>query len=343
MANKLLSCIVCAYNAENTIARALGSLLNPNFSDLLEVIVINDGSKDSTSRIIDAFAGFDFVKTFTQENSGLGVARNVGLRESEGEFVTFCDADDVFFIENYIGLAQDAKIGKFDMACSKSYALVGGVELSDFWDSHVIDLILKSKKEAKNILKFLLQPSVCNKIFRRDFVESRDIRFGEDVLFEDVEFTTKSLIMTENILYSDRPVFLYDFQGQGTITSEKTLRRFEIFGNIEKILPCIEGGRLNSLQMVALSVGLMRTVLWCLDNVPPALAGSFIDNVVYLFSLLVPKNSFSEIRALSTCLNDHWDKRALYVVNILLSTEKSSNEIKNKLLNLRSIPSFNFS
>lgn len=328
--SKLISFIVCAYNAEKTISRAIGSLLNPSFSDFIEIVIVDDGSDDSTSDLIEMYRKFDFVKIITQKNFGLGKARNVGLLNATSDFVTFCDADDIFFVDNYVDLAKEASLHGFNMACSQSFALVGGEAISDFWDSGIIKIIKKTGNGVDNLLKFLLQPSVCNKIFKRDFVIREGIKFSEGVLFEDVEFTSKALLAVEKILFSEKPVFLYDFKGSGTITAEKSLRRFDIFRNIDALFPALSSAKLNILQTVVLSVSLMRTVLWCLDNVPLTHRQQFVAEIIAKFSLLNPGPSAKEMQALAPFLTDRWDRRALYTLDIVWNKQDNlENEISN--------------
>lgn len=88
-----ISCIIPAYNVESYVAEALSSALrqNPSFH---EIILVDDGSKDNTKQIVQAFKD-PRIKYYYQENSGLGPARNAGLALAEGEYVFFFDGDDV--------------------------------------------------------------------------------------------------------------------------------------------------------------------------------------------------------------------------------------------------------
>ncbi len=91
----VLSIIVPAYNAENYISQCLDSVINvvPK-SGLVEIVVINDGSTDNTAKILMNYVNVDFVKIITQDNSGVSVARNIGIEVSTGTYIGFLDADD---------------------------------------------------------------------------------------------------------------------------------------------------------------------------------------------------------------------------------------------------------
>ncbi len=92
MLKPLVSIIVPVYNGEKYIGDTLQSILSQNYLQK-EIIVVNDGSTDSSEQIIRSFSG---IKYFYQENSGVPVARNRGIRESVGEFIAFSDQDDVW-------------------------------------------------------------------------------------------------------------------------------------------------------------------------------------------------------------------------------------------------------
>lgn len=94
-----VSIIVPAYNAQDTIEKCLESLLGQTYKNI-EVVVINDGSVDNTLKIIDKFNDIRLKVTST-ENRGISAARNLGIKNSTGEFICFCDADD-FYEKNYV-------------------------------------------------------------------------------------------------------------------------------------------------------------------------------------------------------------------------------------------------
>ncbi|MBD2730079.1 glycosyltransferase [Nostoc sp. FACHB-892] len=89
-----ISVIIPAYNSEKTIAHTIQSVLNQTFTDL-ELIVINDGSQDSTLEIVTQIKD-PRIKVFSYSNAGGNVSRNRGLQRAVGEFVSFLDADDLW-------------------------------------------------------------------------------------------------------------------------------------------------------------------------------------------------------------------------------------------------------
>jgi glycosyltransferase involved in cell wall biosynthesis len=96
----LVSVIIPAYNAEQFVERTLNSVLNQTYQNL-EVIVVNDGSHDRTAEIVSEIAHRDDrVILLHQSNSGVAVARNLGIQHSKGEFIAPIDADDIWYPKN---------------------------------------------------------------------------------------------------------------------------------------------------------------------------------------------------------------------------------------------------
>ena len=94
MSNPKISVIIPVYNAESTLRRCVDSVLAQTFTDF-ECLLINDGSKDKSGEICDEYARKDSrVKVFHKENGGVSSARNVGLDNARGEWVSFVDSDD---------------------------------------------------------------------------------------------------------------------------------------------------------------------------------------------------------------------------------------------------------
>jgi hypothetical protein len=334
----LLTCIVAAYNAERTLARTLGSLLSGPGADALEIVVIDDGSTDGTGRIAELFAHVTAtVRVVRQENRGLGAVRNRGVREARGEFVTFCDADDVFLAENQWALAERASREVADIAVGTGFSLIQNERIDEFWDSGLVRA-LHRLNEAPEVqaLKHLLQPTACTKLFRRTFVLENELHFTEGKLFEDVAFTSLALIGTPRVVFDSKPLFIYDVHGAGSITSSRSLRRFEILENLPPVLAAGEG--LDGMQRACLLASLMRTTLWCLDNTPAEATSAFAEATARLFSPLASRALLAALEAMSVHIVNHWDRRGADGVRVACDPERDHAERVVRLLELRESP-----
>lgn len=108
MNNKLVSVIIPVYNGENYIKQCVNSVLNQTY-DNVEIIVINDGSTDSTLIILESLNSNEKLNVYSINNSGVSVARNTGIQFSSGDYIFFLDADDSITdncIENLINTCE---------------------------------------------------------------------------------------------------------------------------------------------------------------------------------------------------------------------------------------------
>ena len=94
----LVSVIIPAYNASRYIVSTIQSVLNQSYR-YLELIIIDDGSKDNTAELVKTFTD-ERIQYFYQLNQGVSVARNTGISKAKGDFIAFLDADDIWRSEN---------------------------------------------------------------------------------------------------------------------------------------------------------------------------------------------------------------------------------------------------
>lgn len=201
-----ISVIVPIYNVEDFLGRCLDSITNQSFKDI-EIICINDGSVDNSVSILEDYAKKDNrIKILNQKNSGVSAARNNGLREAKGEYISFVDSDDWIDLDFYEKLYNSAK--KYDA----DIAVCGIKRLRSYkWKYH-----LKIDKEEFTFdkdKKFQLcdVPEKCyvwNKIYKLSELKKHNIKFEEGVYFEDRCFTAqvllnlKSLVIVPDVYYN---------------------------------------------------------------------------------------------------------------------------------------------
>ena len=110
-----ISVIVPAYNAETTLRTAVESILSQQVPEL-EIIIVNDGSTDGTDRLCHALASeYPCIHVITQKNAGICAARNRGMEAASGEYITFCDDDDLFWQGALRLLLQTAEDTRADL------------------------------------------------------------------------------------------------------------------------------------------------------------------------------------------------------------------------------------
>lgn len=107
---ELVSVIVPVYNVEQYLEKCIDSIINQTYKNL-EIILIDDGSTDSSGKICDSYAARDKrIKVIHQENGGLAVVRNIGVSAASGEYIMFVDSDDYIDTEIVQFLYEQSKI-----------------------------------------------------------------------------------------------------------------------------------------------------------------------------------------------------------------------------------------
>ncbi len=333
MTHPLLTFVVAAYNAEATIQRTLGSLATDVDASAVEVLIIDDGSTDGTARIAEAFCGMNpNFRLQSQANQGLGAVRNRGIANARGDFVTFCDADDIFLPANHLQLVGEMAQASADIGVGLGFSMIENRSMEPFWDNAVVRVLKQlGPGEAQKAMKFLVQPSACTKVFRRSYLMEHDIRFTVGRLFEDVEFTTCALIKTDRLCFSDLPLFIYDVKRAGAITTDTSMRRMEIFDNLDPIIEAANAAGLSSAQSLCLLTVLMRTMLWCMDNVPLDKIDAFnlrLLQTVIRFKL--PVDAIDQ-RVLEPMIQDRWDRRAFEAVKAIWLSNRDGPQLMQLL------------
>ena len=203
---KLLSVIVPVYNTEKFIANTLDSIIDAAI-DNMEIIVINDGSKDNSEKIIEEYVK-DFpelIRYIKQENHGLGNVRNVGLKEAKGKYIASIDSDDTininFFADAVEYLEKDIDIVIYDWQ---------SITNEETYPTEAVDWIFNKNEFSKyeGILYTTIMPSACNKIVKRSLYDELKIKYIEDK-FEDLSTTPFILLRAESIKYINKPYYEY--------------------------------------------------------------------------------------------------------------------------------------
>ena len=191
-----VSVIIPVYNAEEYVEKCVRSVLSQTTSDL-EVICIDDGSVDGSSRILDTLALEDRrVRVIHQENRGLGMARNAGIAAARGEYVHFLDADDTVIPESYEELCAFADRNRLDALFFSRETVFEDEELAE---QYVYEKTIGAKKEEYPVaggLEMLCRftenkdynASCCPLLLRREFLDMVNLRFL-DSAHEDLLFT----------------------------------------------------------------------------------------------------------------------------------------------------------
>ena len=214
-----VSVIIPAYNAEKTINKCLDSLLSQTLDDY-EVIVINDGSTDNTKSILNSYN--DRIKVISKKNGGIGIARNLGIREAKGEYITFVDSDDYVdskLLEDYYNFAVSNNL---DLVTGTYKKDVNGKIIS--WPGVKYDI--SNVKFNPRILN-LIEYAPWAKFYRKKMIIDNNILFVENKKYEDMPFVCKSLLKSNLVGYFEKPYYYYVIK-KNTETTTMDKRVFDI-------------------------------------------------------------------------------------------------------------------
>ena len=216
----MVSVIIPAYNVEEYISASIESILDQQFEDW-ELIIINDGSTDSTPEVASSYADRDpRIKIFSKANEGPGAARRDGLRHACGEYVMFLDADDLCS-SLYISYLLHLMGKEVDMAIGQLLKFKGKEQLS----KKIIKEITKFDKEAE-ILSGVkaaemcmyqrgVDNSCCGKLMRRSLFEGLDFNVGE--LYEDLDIMYRVMMRSRKVAITPAPLYYYRVSRAGSI------------------------------------------------------------------------------------------------------------------------------
>lgn len=210
----MLSVIIPAYNVEKYIEQCINSVLNQYLKNI-EIIVIDDGSKDKTSdiclKISENNKNIIYKKV---QNGGCSAARNLGISMAKGKYIAFLDSDDWVDSDMYINMIEEAEKNKADIV------ICGFKKLDE--NKNLLSTVKIPKRNNKNeyidcSTEWFASP--CNKIYKRDLLEKNNIRFllniytGEDMFFNFISF-----FYSKNIISLDEPYYNY-FMNQNSVSN----------------------------------------------------------------------------------------------------------------------------
>ena len=203
MNNKLISVIVPVYNLENYIERCLKSIQNQTYSNI-EIIVVDDGSKDDSWNVINRIAKEDNrVIPIHKENGGVSSARMLGLANANGEWIGFVDGDDEIEEDMYEVLINNAFEYDADISHCGYKLIFNDGRITSFYDTKV----KKIQDNTTGIIDLLegdlIEPGLCNKLYKKSLFEDieldTNIKINEDLLLNYYLFKNSQLSIFEDL------------------------------------------------------------------------------------------------------------------------------------------------
>ena len=211
---KKVSVIVPFYNVEKYIDKCLNSLVNQTLEDI-EIIIVNDGSKDNSETIAKEYASKykNKIIYLKKENGGLSDARNYAIPYATGEYIAFLDSDDYIEVNMYEQMYEKAKKENADI-----------VECDFLWE-YPNEKIESKGKIYKDKHDILLNARVVawNKLIKKELIEKTKIKFPYGLRYEDVEFFYKLIPYINKLDIVNKP-FVHYVQRDNSISNSQNSR-----------------------------------------------------------------------------------------------------------------------
>ena len=224
-----VSVVTPTYNRANYIKKCIDSILNQSLTDI-EFILVDDGSTDNTESIVKEYND-PRLKYIKRENHGIGSSRNYGIDISTGEYILFVDSDDYIDLKALEKMYNKAILDDLDIVVTDYYnAYLNGtieeIHMDSFHNTKLID-------NPSILLKINLGP--CNKLFKRELFNNKELRFPEDIKYEDMPLVSHLFKEANSIGKIDEALcyFLVDNVSETTVRDERV---FDIFKSLKLTL-----------------------------------------------------------------------------------------------------------
>ena len=262
MSQPKISVIVPVYNVENYLSKCLDSILAQDF-DGFEIIAVDDGSTDSSGKILDEYSKKypSKISIIHQKNKGQGGARNVGIEASNGIYLMFVDSDD-YIESNALSILyseiikDDCDIAVCGMRFVDEEENILKTELDFGFPVHM-PINVDDCKEVITI-----SPGPCNKLIKRELFEKNEIIFPSKVWYEDFRTIPKILALAKRVVFTDEYLYYY-FQRKGSTMHNSNIdRNYEIIDAMEDLVSFFKSNNLFDKYYNELEFITIHSVLW---------------------------------------------------------------------------------
>lgn len=212
MSEVKISIIMPVYNAEKYLRDTLESVKNQSFKDF-ELVVVNDGSSDSSVQIISEYYDDINIRLINQKNSGVSTARNVGIEKSSGKYIAFLDADDIMHPEFLNIMYKSILKQNSDMVFCEYIPFYGRC---GFKSIDVLNLKYEALQSDQNksvfdyMMEIGLDAALWNKLIKKSIITKYNIQFNPQSSFgEDMFFNWKCVLASVNVVWVKECLYGY--------------------------------------------------------------------------------------------------------------------------------------
>lgn len=233
---KKVSIIVPVYNAEMYLEECIESIINQTYSNI-EIILIDDGSRDKSGLICDAFSKKSnrTIKVFHIKNNGVSNARNVGIENTTGDYILFVDSDD-YIDKEMVSSMVEKMTNEIDLVAVGYYYLYKQKKILGMKEKE--QKISSEEMRRKIFLEDSINGYTPNKLFKSEIIIKNNIRFNTGIkICEDTLFCLQYSLYVRNAYILSKPFYYYRMRKTSCTNykNEKDLSLFEAYTVMEKI------------------------------------------------------------------------------------------------------------
>lgn len=300
-----LSVIIPVYNVEKYIEKCINSLLDNDLEvSEYEIVVVDDASPDGSLSIVQEIAKrHSNIKIISQENKGLGGARNSGILISKGDYLLFLDSDDWYLNNTLNTLISIADTNELEILEFAAQGILPNGKIAFHYQNSTNENIL-SGVDYYNSIRYL--NSACNKLYKRSFLVDNNFFFLERIYIEDFEFNTRAFYKAKRVMATDSLVAQF-------LQSENSITRNNDFSKKEKVVN-------DFIKIIQITKDLY---LSSINNIDGATKLFFQERLSFLvatlfFQLLKYKVSFSNMKKVKIQL----ESKGIYYVDFKILDRK---------------------
>lgn len=273
----ILSIIVPVYNTEKYLIKCLDSLINQSLKNI-EIICVNDGSTDDSLNILEFYQKIDNrIKIISKINGGLSSARNIGIRQSNGEYITFVDSDDFIELDTYEKAIEKFNKSEVDLVYFSTNLIVEN-NLSRIQDERYFEHKYNGFIKLSNDVLKKMDVCAWNKVYKLSIIRQYDIIFPEGLWYEDNPFFWSYALLCDGAYFINDKYYNYLIRNGSIMSYKKGNQKNSIISHELDSLLCFE----HLLQFV---------IRWQLfDKFKPVLVDLFQDKLIESMRRLPKKN-----------------------------------------------------
>ena len=222
-----ISVIVPVYKVEKYLPQCIDSILAQTFTDF-ELLLVDDGSPDRCGEICEEYAGKDTrIRVFHQANAGLSCARNTGLMNACGRYVTFIDSDDYIDLDSCERLLKATEQQKVDIVVGSAIMEKSDGSCEEMLHTATPSGIIYNASEfiEKSIRAYQWYAPACFNMYRRDFLLQNELFFKVGIYFEDMQMLPRVFLAAQKIACMDGVFYHYVVRENSIMTSQKDTKK----------------------------------------------------------------------------------------------------------------------